>query len=56
MRQSELDATKDFPDYSPQTSFKKMPDGTIKEVPYGTKESVRLDYYKTGHSVDIKKL
>lgn len=31
-----------------------MPDGTIQEVPYGTKGSVRPDYYKAGHSVDIK--
>ncbi|MEG0314845.1 MAG: hypothetical protein RR646_06260 [Erysipelotrichaceae bacterium] len=53
-RQSELDAAKDFPDYSPQKSFNKMPDGTIQEVAYGTKGSVRPDYYKTGHSVDIK--
>jgi cell division protein ZapA (FtsZ GTPase activity inhibitor) len=53
-RQSELDAATDFPDYSAQKSFKKMPDGTVQEVPYGTKGSVRPDYYKSGSSVDIK--
>jgi hypothetical protein len=53
-RQSEIDAAKDFPDYTPQVSYKKMPNGTIQEVPYGTSGSVRPDYYKPGHSVDIK--
>jgi RHS repeat-associated protein len=48
-RQSEIDAKADFPDYNEQISFK---DG--KEVPYGTKGSVRPDYYKAGSSVDIK--
>ena len=48
-RQSELDAVADFPDYSAQKSFI---DG--QEVPYGTKGSVRPDYYKSGFSVDIK--
>lgn len=48
-RQSELDAAKDFPDYDAQKSFIKG-----EEVPYGTKGSVRPDYYKDGYSVDIK--
>ena len=48
-RQSELDAATDFPDYDAQKSFI---DG--EEVPYGTRGSVRPDYYKDGFSVDIK--
>ncbi|MSS35719.1 hypothetical protein [Clostridium porci] len=48
-RQSELDAAKDFPDYDAQKSFING-----EEVPYGTKGSVRPDYYKDGFSVDIK--
>ena len=48
-RQSELDATTDFPDYDAQKSFING-----EEVPYGTKGSVRPDYYKDGFSVDIK--
>ena len=46
---SELDAAKDFPDYDAQKSFING-----EEVPYGTKGSVRPDYYKDGYSVDIK--
>ena len=48
-RQSEIDAAVDFPDYSAQKSFING-----QEVPYGTKGSVRPDYYKNGYSVDIK--
>ena len=48
-RQSELDAATDFPDYDAQKSFING-----EEVPYGTKGSVRPDYYKDGFSVDIK--
>lgn len=48
-RQSELDVAKDFPDYQAQKSFIKG-----KEVPYGTKGSVRPDYYKSGNNVDVK--
>ena len=48
-RQSELDAAKDFPDYDAQKSFING-----QEVPYGTKGSVRPDYYKNGYSVDVK--
>ena len=48
-RESELDAAKDFPDYDAQKSFING-----EEVPYGTKGSVRPDYYKDGYSVDIK--
>ena len=48
-RQSELDAVADFPEYKAQKSFMNG-----KEVPYGTKGSVRPDYYKSGFSVDIK--
>ncbi len=47
-RQSELDAAKDFPDYDAQKSFING-----QEVPYGTKGSVRPDYYKNGYSVDV---
>lgn len=48
-RQSELDVGKNYPDYEAQKSFK---DGL--EVPYGTKGSSRPDYYKTGHSLEVK--
>ncbi|MBR2409224.1 MAG: hypothetical protein IKB07_09780 [Lachnospiraceae bacterium] len=48
-RQSELDAATDFPEYKSQKSFING-----KEVPYGTKGSVRPDYYKAGSSIDIK--
>ena len=48
-RKSELDAAADFPDYDAQKSFLNG-----EEVPYGTKGSVRPDYYKDGFSVDIK--
>ena len=48
-RQSELDAATDFPDYDAQKSFING-----EAVPYGTKGSVRPDYYKDGFSVDIK--
>ena len=48
-RQSELDAAKDFPDYDAQRSFING-----KTFPYGTKGSVRPDYYKNRFSIDIK--
>ena len=48
-RQSELDAATEFPGYADQKSFING-----KEVSYGTKGSVRPDYYKEGFSVDIK--
>ena len=48
-RQSEIDARIDFPEYQEQVSFING-----KEVPYGTKGSVRPDFYKEGYSVDIK--
>lgn len=48
-RQSEMDAAKDFPDYVEQKSFLNG-----KEVPYGTKGSVRPDLYKDGFSIDVK--
>ena len=48
-RQSEIDAKADYPDYNEQVSFLNG-----EEVPYGTKGSVRPDYYKPGSSVDIK--
>ena len=48
-RQSELDAATDFPGYADQKSFING-----KEVSYGTKGSVRPDYYKERFSVDIK--
>ena len=53
-RQSEKDAAKDFSEYKPQVSYKKMSDGTIQQVPYGTKGSVRPDYYRSGYSIDKK--
>ncbi|AOP16108.1 hypothetical protein ETA57_15595 [Bacillus licheniformis] len=48
-RQSEVDVGKDYPDYSAQKSFI---DG--KEVPYGKKGSSRPDFYKKGHSIEVK--
>ncbi len=48
-RQSELDAVNDFPNYLTQKSFIDK-----KEVPYGTKGSVRPDFYTNGSSIDIK--
>lgn len=48
-RQSELDAKLDYPGYKDQVSFING-----EEVPYGTKGSVRPDYYKEGSSIDIK--
>ena len=48
-RQSEIEAAADYPDYEPQKSFLNGEDAK-----YGTKGSVRPDYYKVGHSVDIK--
>ncbi|WFR59086.1 hypothetical protein QA584_08370 [Anaerocolumna sp. AGMB13025] len=48
-RQSEIDASKQFPEYAEQKSFI---DGN--EVPYGTKGSVRPDLYKEGSSIDVK--
>ncbi|AOZ96931.1 hypothetical protein [Butyrivibrio hungatei] len=48
-RQSEIDARNDFPDYAEQVSFLNG-----EKVPYGTKGSVRPDFYKTGSSIDVK--
>ena len=48
-RQSEIDAAKNHPDYTEQKSFING-----KEVPYGTKGSVRPDLYKDGFSIDVK--
>ncbi|RKM62549.1 hypothetical protein D6856_00005, partial [Butyrivibrio sp. XB500-5] len=48
-RQSEIDAAKDYPNYKEQVSFKNG-----EEVPYGTKGSVRPDYYNPGSSIDVK--
>ena len=48
-RQSEIDARKDYPNYREQVSFLNG-----MEVPYGTKNSVRPDFYTDGYSVDIK--
>ena len=48
-RQSELDSVNDFPNYSTQKSFING-----KEVPYGTKGSVRPDFYTNVSSIDIK--
>uniref|UniRef100_UPI003F75E2B0 hypothetical protein n=1 Tax=Streptococcus ruminantium TaxID=1917441 RepID=UPI003F75E2B0 len=48
-RQSEVDVGKDFPGYEPQKSFLNG-----NEVPHGTKRSVRPEYYKAGHSIEVK--
>ncbi|MBW9317260.1 T7SS effector LXG polymorphic toxin [Bacillus subtilis] len=48
-RQSEKDVGKDYPDYSEQKSFING-----KEVPYGKKGSSRPDFYKDGHSIEVK--
>ncbi len=48
-RQSEVDVGKDFPGYEPQKSFLNG-----NEVPHGTKGSVRPEYYKAGHSIEVK--
>ena len=48
-RQSEIDIGKEHPDYQAQKSFLNG-----KEVPYGTKGSVRPDFYKKGHSIEVK--
>ena len=48
-RESEIDAAKDYPGYDAQKSFING-----KEVPYGTKGSVRPDYYINGNSVEVK--
>ena len=48
-RQSELDIGKDYEGYDAQKSFING-----EEVPYGTKGSVRPEFYKNGHSVEVK--
>ena len=48
-KQSEEDARKDLPEYKEQRSFLNG-----KKASYGTKGSVRPDYFKDGSSVDIK--
>ena len=48
-RQTELDGVTDYPDHLPQQSFLH---GEV--VPYGTKGSVRPDFYRPGSSVDYK--
>ncbi|MBF0846944.1 RHS repeat-associated core domain-containing protein [Streptococcus danieliae] len=48
-KQSEIDVGKQFPDYSNQKSYL---DG--QEVPYGTKGSVRPEYYGNKHSIEVK--
>jgi hypothetical protein len=48
-RQSEQKAGEGLEGYQQQTSFK---DG--EKVPYGTKGSVRPEYYKPGHSIEVK--
>ncbi|MBP2623226.1 hypothetical protein [Streptococcus oricebi] len=48
-RQSEIDIGKDYPDYEAQKSFLNG-----EEVPYRTKGSVRPEYYKSGHSIEVK--
>jgi len=55
-RQSELDVSKqlDGQGFGSQKSFKTGADGVSREVPYGTKGSVRPDFYKTGTSVEVK--
>ena len=48
-RKSEVDTGKNYTNYEPQKSFLNG-----KEVPYGTKGSVRPDYYIDEHSVEVK--
>ncbi len=48
-RQSEIDVGKQFSDYSNQKSYLNG-----QEVPYGTKGSVRPEYYNNNHSVEVK--
>ena len=48
-KQSEIDVGKQFPDYSNQKSYLNG-----QEVPYGTKGSVRPEYYNNNHSVEVK--
>ncbi len=48
-RDSESDVGKSYPNYDYQKSFKGG-----NEVPYGTKGSVRPEYYTRGHSVEVK--
>ena len=48
-RQSELDVGKDYEGYDAQKSFING-----EEVPYGTKGSVRPEFYKNGHSIEVK--
>ena len=48
-RQSELDVGKDYEGYDAQKSFING-----EEVPYDTKGSVRPEFYKNGHSVEVK--
>ena len=48
-RQSELDVGKDYEGYDAQKSFING-----EEVPYGTKGSVRPEFYKNGRSVEVK--
>ncbi|GAB2022986.1 hypothetical protein RyT2_20600 [Pseudolactococcus yaeyamensis] len=48
-RESEIDVGKDYHGYDPQKSFING-----EEVPYGTKGSTRPEYYKPGHSVEVK--
>ena len=54
-KQSELDAKKNYPDYESQKSFMWSSEkNEVIDVDYGTKGSVRPDYYKNGYSVDVK--
>ena len=48
-RDSEIEIGKDYPNYEAQKSFING-----EEVPYGTKGSVRPEYYRIGHSVEVK--
>lgn len=48
-RQSEIDAGEMYPDYSSQKSFLNG-----EEVKHGTKNSSRPEYFKSGHSVEVK--
>lgn len=44
-----MDVGKDYEGYDAQKSFING-----EEVPYGTKGSVRPEFYKNGHSVEVK--
>lgn len=53
-RLSEEDGVEFYPGYRSQVSFVRDENNALKEVPYGTKGSIRPDYYNEKHSIDLK--